>query len=205
MKKLETFCKTNGIVFIADEIQSGFGRTGGIFASPLLDISPDLITIAKGLGGGMPISAVTGRAEIMDAPGDGGIGGTFGGNPVACAAALAVFESFEKDGMTEKSEALGAALRKKLEAWKEEFSFVGDVRGLGPMLAMELVKDKKTKEPDPDRTKRLMKFCHENGVVIMSAGSNGNVIRFLIPLVISKSELDEGLQVVQRGLKDVES
>lgn len=203
LKKLEEFCRTRGIVFIADEIQSGFGRTGSFFATSVLGITPDIVISAKGLGGGMPISAVTGRAEIMDAPGDGGIGGTFGGNPVACAAALAVFGAFEKDSLFEKAESLGAALKDQLQKWKEKFSFIGDVRGMGPMQALEFVKDRKTKEPDADRTKKLMKFCHENGVVIMSAGSNGNVIRFLIPLTIEKADLLEGFQVVERGLKEV--
>lgn len=203
LKSLENFCRAQGIVFIADEIQSGFGRTGGIFASHALDVVPDLILSAKGLGDGMPISAVTGRAEIMDAPGEGGIGGTFGGNPVSCAAALAVFDLFEKDDLGRKAEALGKNLKKRLEDFREKFSFVGDVRGLGPMLAMELVKDRTTKEPDADRTKKLMKYCYENGVVIMSAGSNGNVIRFLIPLTIETADLNEGLQVVESGLEEV--
>jgi len=205
LKKLQDYCHEKKIVFIADEIQSGFGRTGGLFACLKLDMTPDLILAAKGLGGGMPISSITGRAEMMDSPEVGGIGGTFGGNPVACASALAVFETFEKDGMAEKAEVLGEVLNEKLQNWKEKFSFIGDVRGLGPMRAMELVKDRETKEADGERTKKLMKYCHENGVVIMSAGSQGNVIRFLIPLTIEKTDLNEGLQIVEKGLQEISS
>jgi 4-aminobutyrate aminotransferase/(S)-3-amino-2-methylpropionate transaminase len=203
LKRVQEFCRSKKIVFIADEIQSGFGRTGAIYASLGLGITPDLILSAKGLGGGMPISAVTGKSEIMDAPSDGGIGGTFGGNPVACAAALAVFEAIEKDGILEMAQKLGETLRAKLNSFKEKFSIIGEVRGLGPMQAIELVKDQKTKEADPENTKKLMTYCHERGVVIMSAGSYGNVIRFLIPLVISKNDLEEGLAVVEKGLEEI--
>ena len=201
LKKLRDFCTTHGIVLIADEIQSGFGRTGSLFASEQLGLVPDLITSAKGLGGGMPISAVTGKAEIMDAPIEGGIGGTFGGNPLSCASALAVFDVFEKGGMLAHTKKLGALLGERLAKWKEKFPAVGEVRGLGPMQAMELVKDRQTKEPNPELTKKLVKHSYEHGLVIMSAGTYGNVIRLLPPLAIEEAQLKEGLDVLEAGLE----
>lgn len=205
LRGLRDFCAEHGIVLIFDEIQTGFGRTGSMFACEHAGVAPDLMTLAKGLGGGMPIGAVTGRAEIMDAPIEGGIGGTFGGNPVACAAALAVFELFEADGgaLLAKARSLGEALRTRLLAWKERFPRIGDVRGLGPMLGIELVKDRATKEPDKESTSRLARYCYENGLVILTAGTYGNVIRLAMPLVIGDSELNEGLAVLERGLATI--
>jgi 4-aminobutyrate aminotransferase/(S)-3-amino-2-methylpropionate transaminase len=200
LASLRQFCTKHGIVLIADEIQTGFGRTGTLFACQQLDLIPDLLVAAKGLGGGMPISSVTGRAEIMDAPGEGGIGGTFGGNPVACAAALAVFDCFEDGSLLSQAQSTGRVLRERLGRWKERFLAVGDVRGLGPMQALELVKDRATKEPDAAAAKRLVRFAVENGVVIMTAGTYGNVLRFLVPLMIDTELLNEGLDVIERGL-----
>lgn len=200
LKKVSAFCAKNGIVVIADEIQSGFGRTGTLFASESLGFEPDLVTTAKGLGSGLPISAVTGRAEIMDAPGDGGIGGTFGGNPVACAAALATIELFEKGGLTAKARPLGDQLHRALLSWKEHFPVLGDARGLGLMRAIELVKDPKSKEPFPEGAKALVKHCYERGVVTLTAGTFGNCLRFLPPLAITEAQLAEGLAVVESGL-----
>lgn len=201
LKSLSDYCRANNIAVIADEIQTGFGRTGTLFASEQLDFIPDLITTAKGLGGGLPISAVTGRAEIMDAPIVGGIGGTYCGNPLACASALAVFEVFKDGILLKHAQKLGSTLRSRLLQWKEQFAFIGDVRGLGPMQAVEFVKDAQSREPNADFTKRLVKFGFENGVVLMSAGTFGNVIRFLIPLVITEDQLNEGLDVIEKGLK----
>jgi 4-aminobutyrate aminotransferase/(S)-3-amino-2-methylpropionate transaminase len=201
LAKLREFCTANGIVLIADEIQTGFGRTGTMFASEQLGLVPDLITTAKGLGCGMPISAVTGRAEIMDAPGDGGIGGTFGGNPVSCAAALAVFQMFEKGDVLARARKLGESLSRRLGEWKEKYPAIGEVRGLGPMQAMEFVKDRKSKTPHPDLAKALVKHCYERGLVIMTAGSYGNNVRLLMPLVIEADQLEEGLGVLESGLK----
>ena len=203
LKRLREFCTANGIVLIADEIQTGFGRTGGLFACEALGLVPDLITSAKGLGGGMPISAVTGRADIMDAPLDGGIGGTFGGNPLACAAALEVFKMFKEGGLTARAKTLGGQLHEKLLGLQKRFPVIGEVRGLGPMQAMEFVKDQKTKEPHPDAAKGLLKYCYEHGVVIMTAGSYGNVVRLLMPLVIDDAQLDEGLKVLESGLEAI--
>lgn len=204
MKKLRDFCTANGIVLIADEIQTGFGRTGTIFASEQLGVAPDLITSAKGLGGGMPISAVTGRADIMDAPIEGGIGGTFCGNPLSCAAALEVFKIFEEGSVLRNATKVAATLNARLMSWKENIAAVGDVRGMGPMMAIELVKDRKTKVPNPELTKKLTQYCYERGVILMSAGSYSNVIRFLVPLIIDDKLLNEGLDVVERGLKELQ-
>jgi 4-aminobutyrate aminotransferase/(S)-3-amino-2-methylpropionate transaminase len=205
LKKIREFCTTNGIVLIADEIQTGFGRTGTLFASERLDFVPDLMTLAKGLGAGLPIAAVTGRADIMDAPMDGGIGGTYGGNPVACAAALAVFDLFEKNNgeLLKKSVVVGETIRARLNSWKEKYPVIGDVRGLGPMMAVELVKDRQTKEPHREAVAALMKYAYEHGVIALSAGTFGNVVRLLVPLVIEKDQLEEGLNVLEEGLKSI--
>ena len=204
LAKLSQFCTQHGIVLIADEIQTGFGRTGTLFACEQLDLVPDLITTAKGLGGGMPISAVTGRAEIMDAPNVGGIGGTFGGNPVSCAAALAVFKTFEDGKQLAHAKNLGRALHTRLMSWKERFPAIGDVRGLGPMLAMEFVKKGTSKEPDADYAKKLLHLAYERGVIMMTAGTYGNVVRFLMPLVITDEQLTEGLDVIEKCLTEID-
>ena len=200
-QKLREFCSTHGIVLIADEIQSGFGRTGTLFACEHLGIEPDLITTAKGLAGGTVLSAVTGRAEMMDAPVVGAIGGTFGGNPLGCAAALAVFSQI--DALLPKAKILGEVLATRLSGWQQRYPRIGDVRGLGPMLGMELVKDRASKTPDPDGTKKLARYCYEHGVIVMTSGSYGNVLRFLMPLVIDHSDLEEGLAVVEAGLRSL--
>ncbi len=203
LAELSAYCAQNGIVIIADEIQCGFGRTGTLFASEQLNFVPDLILNAKGLGGGLPISAVTGRAEIMDAPGEGGIGGTFGGNPVAVASALAVMGLMEDGAFLSRVQKLGGSVLKTLLAWKETYPVIGDVRGLGPMLALELVKDRTTKEANPDAAKALVKYCYERGVVILTAGSYGNCIRLLFPLVITDEQLAEAFEVLEAGLKSL--
>lgn len=203
MKSLRKFCDENGILLILDEIQSGFGRTGKMFAVEHYGIVPDLMTLAKGLGGGMPIAAVAGKAEIMDAPPEGGIGGTYCGNPVACAAALAVFDLFEKDksALLQHSVAIGNSISAIIDQWKKSIPQIGDVRGLGPMQAIEFVKDPKTKEPNKELASKVAKYCYENGLVIITAGTFGNVIRVLVPLTISEEELEEGLKVIEDGIK----
>jgi 4-aminobutyrate aminotransferase/(S)-3-amino-2-methylpropionate transaminase len=149
----------------------------------------------------LPISAVTGRAEIMDAPIEGGIGGTFGGNPLACAAALAVFDLIERDDLLDRAQALAQTLQGRLGQWKSKYDLIGDIRGLGPMQGIELVKSRKTKEPHPEAAKALVRYAYEHGVVCMSAGTYSNVIRLLMPLIISDEELREGLDVIENGLK----
>jgi 4-aminobutyrate aminotransferase/(S)-3-amino-2-methylpropionate transaminase len=196
---LSEFCTENGIVFIADEIQTGFGRTGQWFACEDEHVVPDLITTAKGIAGGLPLAAVTGRAEVMDAVHVGGLGGTYGGNPVACAAALATIDMLEHGGLIAEAQRLGAALRTRLDAMKSRDRGIGDVRGRGLMQAVELVEPGTTR-PDPDRVKAVLAACHAQGVVTLSAGTYGNVIRFLPPIVIGEKLLHEGLDVVAEAL-----
>lgn len=203
LKKLRRFCTEHGILLIADEIQTGFGRTGTLFACERLALEPDLIITAKGLAAGLPLSAVTGRAEIMDAPEIGGIGGTYGGNPVACEAALGVFEIFEKGEILRKAQKLAETLEKRFLSWTERFPLIGEARGLGAMQAIELVKDRKTKEPHPEAAKQIMKYAYEHGVVLLNAGTYSNVIRFLIPLVIESSDLEHGLSVIESALSEL--
>ncbi len=198
--KLIKICQDNGIVFVADEIQSGVGRTGTMFAMEHWGIEPDLLLTAKSMAAGMPLSAVVGRAEMMNAPQVGGLGGTYGGNPVCCSAALAVLEIFEEEKLLEKSQALGKKLRERFEAMQKRLEIIGDVRGIGPMLALELVKDRVTKEPAADVAKALVKFCYEKGLVILSCGNFSNVIRTLMPLVITDEQLERGLAIMEEGL-----
>lgn len=198
--KLLTICRENGIVFIADEIQSGMGRTGKMFAMEHWNIEPDLVTVAKSLAAGMPLSSVVGRREMMDSPQAGGLGGTYGGNPVCCQAALAVLEIFEEENLVQKSEALGRKLKARFDEFGKKFEIVGDVRGKGPMLALELVRDRVTKKPAADEAKALVKFCYEKGLVILSCGNFGNVIRTLMPLVITDEQLERGLAIMEEGL-----
>jgi 4-aminobutyrate aminotransferase/(S)-3-amino-2-methylpropionate transaminase len=198
--KLAKICREQGIVFVADEIQSGIGRTGRMFAMEHWGIEPDLVLSAKSLAAGMPLSAVIGRAEMMNAPQVGGLGGTYGGNPVCCRAALAVLEIFEEERLIERARILGEKLRERFEAMQKRLEIIGDVRGLGPMLALELVKDRENKEPAADAAKALVKFCYEKGLVVLSCGNFSNVIRTLMPLVITDEQLDRGLAILEEGL-----
>src|SRR5688572_3748562 len=200
LKKVRAFCDEHKIVLIADEIQTGFGRTGTLFACEQLGVAPDLLITAKSLGGGLPISAVTGRAEIMDAPIEGAIGGTFGGNPLACAAALAVFDILERGDLLTNAKAIARTLQERLSAWKMKHDAIGDIRGLGPMQGIEFVKSRKTKEPNPEGAKALVRYACEHGVICMTSGTYGNVVRLLMPLVISREELEEGLNILEQGL-----
>lgn len=200
LKTLSVWAKANGIVLVADEVQAGMARTGKWFASEHEEgFEPDLMTIAKGIAGGMPISAVTGRAEIMDSSHPGGIGGTFGGNPVAAAAALAVLKQIEAGGVLEKAVHIESVLKPRLLAMKEKFPVIGEVRGRGAMLAIEFVQPG-TREPNAAVTDAIMKFCHQNGVVVLNAGTYGNVIRFLPSLAISDKLLNEAMDVLEAGL-----
>ena len=199
--KLMDILNDYGILFIADEIQSGMGRTGKMFAMEHWHQTPDLITVAKSLAAGMPLSAVVGRKEIMETVHPFGLGGTYGGNPVACAAGLAVMEIFEQENLLQQAENLGKTLRKRLDAFQNEYEIIGEVRGLGPMLAMELVKDRHRKEPAADEAKALVKFCYGKGLIILACGNFGNVIRVLMPLVITDEQLDSGLAILEEGLK----
>ena len=200
---LEKICKKHGILFIADEVQSGIARTGKWFASEHFGIEPDLLVSAKSLGGGLPLAAVTGRADVMDAPGVGGLGGTFGGNPLSCVAALAALETIEKEGLLTRSLELGKKFEARARAWQEKWELIGDVRGLGGMCAIELVRDARTKEPADTETKELSKYCYEHGVINITAGTYGNVMRILVPLVVTDAQFDEGMDVLEAGLASV--
>lgn len=199
-QKISKICSDNGIVFIADEIQSGIGRTGTMLAMEHWGVEPDLTTLAKSLAGGMPLSAVVGKDTIMNSAQVGGLGGTYGGNPVCCAAALAVLDLFEEENLLEKSVSLGQTLRNRFDSWQEQYELIGEVRGIGPMLALELVKDRETKEPGADEAKALVQFCYEKGLVLLSCGNYGNVIRTLMPLTIEDDELQRGLAIMEEGL-----
>ena len=198
--KLINICRDNGILFIADEIQTGMGRTGRMFAMEHWNVEPDLMTVAKSLAAGMPLSAVVGRKEMMEVVHPFGLGGTYGGNPVACRAGLAVMEIFEEENLLQAAETLGKKLKKRFDAFQKEFELIGEVRGIGPMLALELVKDRETKEPATDEAKALVKYCYDKGLIILSCGNFGNVIRTLMPLVITDELLERGLAIMEEGL-----
>ena len=200
---LQKICRQHGILFIADEVQSGFARTGKWFASEHFGIEPDMVTMAKSLGGGMPIAAVTGRAEIMDAPGVGSLGGTFCGHPLSCAAALAAIEAIEKENLLSRSVAIGRRFEERARAWQKKWPLVGEVRGLGGMCAMELVRDAATREPADAETKQVARFCYEHGLITITAGTFNNVIRILVPLVVTDEQFDEGLGVIESALAAV--
>jgi 4-aminobutyrate aminotransferase/(S)-3-amino-2-methylpropionate transaminase len=195
------WCRQNNVVFIADEVQTGFARTGAMFACQHEGIEPDLITTAKGIADGLPLSAVTGRAEIMDAAHHGGLGGTFGGNPLACAAALATIDTIERDGLIERAKQIGALMTQRLSALQADDDRIGDVRGRGAMIAVELVKSG-TAEPDADLTSQLATATHAAGVILLTAGTFGNVLRFLPPLSISDELLAEGIDVLTEKLAE---
>jgi 4-aminobutyrate aminotransferase / (S)-3-amino-2-methylpropionate transaminase / 5-aminovalerate transaminase len=201
---LQEMCRKHGILFIADEVQSGIGRTGKWFASEHFGIEPDMTVAAKSLGGGMPIGSVTGRAEIMDAPGVGALGGTFCGNPISCVAALAALETIEKDGLLARSVEIGKRFEERARSWQKRWPLVGEVRGLGGMCAIELVRDPATREPADSETKEISKYCYEHGLISITAGTYSNVIRILVPLVATNEQLDEGLGVLEAALAAVE-
>src|SRR6266576_6062861 len=186
-------CDREGIVFVVDEVQTGFGRTGRMFAIEHFDVEPDLMTVAKSIASGLPLSAVLGKAAIMDAPGDNAVGGTYVGNPVAQAAALAVLDVFEDEGLVERAGRIGETIRGRMTAWQQRFPQIGDVRGLGAMLAIELVRDPATKEPAPELAARVTEEAAQRGLLLLRAGVHSNCIRVLCPLVISGPELDEAL------------
>ncbi|HEY8480902.1 MAG TPA: 4-aminobutyrate--2-oxoglutarate transaminase [Spirillospora sp.] len=192
------FCRAHGILFVADEVQTGFARTGDMFACEHEGLVPDLVATAKGIAGGLPLAAVTGRADIMDKVHAGGLGGTYGGNPVACEAALAVLEEIEEGKLTQRARRIGEVMLPRLRSLAERHPAVGDVRGRGAMLAIELVRPG-TKDPDPELTARVARRCHERGLLVLTAGTYGNVLRFLPPLVIPEELLVEGLDVLDEA------
>lgn len=200
---VKALCEKYGILFIADEVQTGFGRTGKNFAMEHYGVVPDLMTMSKSIAAGFPISAVTGRADVMDAPGVGEIGGTYGGSPLGCVAALQVIEMLEQERLAERAVSIGAAVSERFVRLQQETDRIGEVRTLGAMSAIELVKDPVTKQPDKELTGRILQEAHQRGVIVMSAGLYGNVIRILSPLVITDEQLTEGLEVLEQAVKAV--
>ncbi len=198
---LRRIADEHGIILVADEVQTGFGRTGRMFAMEHFGVEPDLITVAKSIAGGLPLSGVVGKAAIMDAPHEGAIGGTYVGNPVALAAAVAVLDVIEQEGLIERGAANGETIRARMLAWQRRWPAIGDVRGLGAMLAIELVRDPETKEPDPDVATAVVETAAERGLLLLKAGVYGNCIRVLCPLVVSDAELDEALAVWESALE----
>jgi 4-aminobutyrate aminotransferase/(S)-3-amino-2-methylpropionate transaminase len=195
-------CKKHNILFIADEVQTGFCRTGEMFASTHFGIEPDLITMSKSIAAGLPISAVTGRAEIMDAPNPGEIGGTYGGSPLGCVAALAVIEKMERENLAARSREIGEQIKAHFTALQKEFPVIANVRGLGAMCAVEFA-NPQTGEPEKELVSKLAKGCYQNGVILLTAGVHGNIIRFLTPLVITDEQLQEGLDIITDVLKGI--
>jgi 4-aminobutyrate aminotransferase / (S)-3-amino-2-methylpropionate transaminase / 5-aminovalerate transaminase len=199
--ELRAICDRYGIVLIADEVQTGFARTGAMFACRRFGLVPDILVTAKSLGGGLPLAAVTGKVEIMDAAGSGGLGGTFAGNPVSCAAGLAVIEAIEKQNLCERAEQLGEHFKQRACRWQQRWPIISEVRGLGAMCAIELVQPG-TRQPADDETNQITRYCYEHGVVALSAGSFGNVIRILMPLVITGVQFDEALDVLEAAIAE---
>lgn len=203
LQRVQAICREHGILLVVDEVQTGFGRTGTFFASERFGLEPDLITVAKSLAGGLPLSGVIGRAEVMDAPGDGRIGGTYVGNPVACEAALGVLDVFDEEPLLERARLVGERLRGRLEDMKARHPLIGDVRSAGPMAAMELVRDRESRAPAAAETNRLLREALQRGVLLVKAGVYGNVVRFLNPLTMPMDELDEALDAVEEALAAV--
>jgi 4-aminobutyrate aminotransferase/(S)-3-amino-2-methylpropionate transaminase len=201
LEGLRRICDDNGIVLVVDEVQTGFGRTGRMFAIEHYGIEPDLITVAKSIAAGLPLSGVLGKAEIMDAPDDSAIGGTYVGNPVAQAAALTVLDVFADEGLVERANQLGDTIRARMEAWAGRWDAIGDVRGLGAMLAIELVHDRSTKDPAPELASAVVEAAAERGVLLLKSGMYSNCIRVLVPLVIGEAELEEALGVWEQALE----
>ena len=203
LRELRALCDRHGILLIVDEVQSGFARTGKMFAIEHSGVVPDLMTVAKSLAGGVPLSAVVGRADIMDAPPPGGLGGTYAGSPLGCAAALAVLDVIESEGLCARAERQGAMLRARLEDMRSRWPCIGEVRGLGAMVAMELVRDRRPDSPDAEITKALVQSAGRRGLILLSCGIYGNVIRFLAPLTLPDAQLAEGLAILEAALEDV--
>ena len=201
LQEIRNICSETGAMMICDEIQSGFMRTGKLFASEHYQIVPDFITMAKSMGAGLPIAATTGRAEVMDAVHLGGVGGTYGGSPVTCAAALEVIREMTTPAFAEQANKIGSLIENRLSEWKEKYQIIGDVRGLGPMRLVEFVKDRSTRTPDPDLTLKIIRDAVSNGIILIRAGLYSNCIRLLPPLVITEAQCHEGLDVLEAAIK----
>jgi 4-aminobutyrate aminotransferase / (S)-3-amino-2-methylpropionate transaminase / 5-aminovalerate transaminase len=204
MRRLREFCTRSGSALIADEVQCGFGRTGTLFAIEQMGVEPDIVVSAKSLAAGMPLSATSGRAELMDAAHVGGIGGTYGGNPLACVAAIEVLNMIERGGLLERARSIGHTFCERAMAWKQQLPLIGDVRGLGAMMALELVRDRATREPAAEEVLAVVERCARHGLLTMRAGLYANCLRLLMPLVITDDQLQEGLDVLEDGLRAVQ-
>ncbi len=200
MRKLRELCDRHGIMLVADEIQTGFGRTGKFFAIQHSGVEPDLMTVAKSLAAGFPLSAVVGKAGVMDAPDPGGLGGTYGGNPVACAAGLAVMDIMRDEKLPERAARIGSAVEERMQSWAAEHEIIGDVRVVGAMAGMELVRDRGTKEPADKETARILTAAREKGLIVLRCGVHHNVVRTLMPLTIPDDQLEEGLDILGASL-----
>jgi 4-aminobutyrate aminotransferase/(S)-3-amino-2-methylpropionate transaminase len=203
LQELRALTERHGIVLIADEIQSGFGRTGRFFAIEHSGVKPDLTTVAKSLAAGFPLSGVVGRAEVMDAPAPGGLGGTYGGNPVACAAGVAVMDIMRDERLPERAARIGSILEERMQSWAKEHQLIGDVRVMGAMAGMELVRSRKTKAPADTETARLLAHARDHGLIVLRAGAHHNVVRTLMPLTIPDDQLEEGLDILGAALAEV--
>ncbi|MEC1035413.1 4-aminobutyrate--2-oxoglutarate transaminase [Bacillus paralicheniformis] len=203
VQHVAAFCQKHGIVFVADEIQTGFARTGKYFAIEHFDVVPDLVTVSKSLAAGVPLSGVIGRAEMLDAADPGELGGTYAGSPLGCAAALAVLDIIESEQLNKRSEEIGKAIEERALEWKMKYPQIGEVRRLGAMAALEIVRDEKTREPDKAAAAKIAKYANEHGLLLLTAGINGNIIRFLSPLVITDQLLEEGLGIIEEALEQL--
>ena len=203
VQRVYEICKENGILFVADEIQTGFGRTGKYFAIEHFGVEPDLITVSKSLGAGVPISGVIGRAEVMNVSDPGELGGTYAGSPLGCKAALAVLDIIESENLNQRAQMIGQKVMEKFQSLSDRFEQVDGIRGLGAMCAFEVVKDKQSKAPDKESVSKIIKEAQNRGLLLLSAGIYGNVIRLLMPLVINDEQLEEGLEILEGSIEDV--
>lgn len=203
VQEVAAFCKEHGILFVADEIQAGFARTGTMFAIEQFDVQPDLMTLSKSIAGGLPLAAVVGRSDVIHAPTPGEIGGTYSGSPVACVASLEIIDIIKDENLTDRAEEIGARIEEELKGYEKEYDFVGDIRRLGNMVAVELVKDRTTKEPAADIVNAIAKYANDNGLLLITAGIHNNVIRFLTPLVITEEELEKGFAILKDAFESV--
>lgn len=201
LQAIQAICRENNILFIVDEVQAGFARTGKVFASEHFALEPDLMTLSKGIAAGVPLSAVVGRAEIMDAPNLGEIGGTYGGSPLGCVSALEVINKIESEKLDERAEAIGILIKNRLEEMKEKYEIIGDIRGLGAMIGMEFVKDRNTKEPYAEIIKKITNYAYQKGVIFISAGIFSNVLRFLPPLVMTEEQVNFAMDILDEAIE----
>jgi 4-aminobutyrate aminotransferase-like enzyme len=204
MQRLRILCDEHGIVLIADEVQTGAGRTGTFFAMEQMDVAADITTFAKSIAGGFPLSGITGRADMVDSIGPGGLGGTYGGSPIACAAALAVLEVFEEENLVQRSKDIGQQMSDHLNSLADKYHCIGEVRGLGAMVAAELFKDSAHSQPDPELTGKVVALARDKGLILLSCGTYGNVVRLLVPLTVPDDQLQQGLSIITECFEQLE-